>query len=35
VPTEMVSSGRGWIQARFTRTENVGNVPVIQPPPLP
>jgi heat shock protein HslJ/uncharacterized protein YraI len=35
VPTEMVSSGRGWIQARFTRAENVGNVPVIQPPPLP
>ncbi len=35
VPTEMVSSGRGWIQARFTRTENVGNVPVIQPPPVP
>jgi len=35
VPKEINSSGQGWIQGRFTRTENVGNVQVIQPPPLP
>jgi uncharacterized protein YgiM (DUF1202 family) len=35
VPKEINSSGQGWIQGRFTRTENVGNVPVIQPPPAP
>jgi BASS family bile acid:Na+ symporter len=35
VPKEINQSGQGWIQARFLRTENVSNVPVVQPPPLP
>jgi heat shock protein HslJ/uncharacterized protein YraI len=35
VPLEIDSSGRGWIPARYVRTENVSNVPVIQPPPVP
>jgi uncharacterized protein YraI len=35
IPTEIDQSGQGWIQARFVRTENVSNVPVVQPPPLP
>jgi uncharacterized protein YraI len=35
VPKEIEPSGQGWIQARVLRTENVENVPVVQPPPLP
>lgn len=35
IPTEIDQSGQGWIQARFVRTENVSNLPVIQPPPIP
>jgi heat shock protein HslJ/uncharacterized protein YraI len=35
IPTSIDPSGRGWIAARFTRSENTGNVPVIQPPPAP
>jgi len=35
VPTEINQSGQGWIQARFTRAENVSSVPVVQPPPVP
>jgi hypothetical protein len=35
VPLEIDRSGRGWIPARYVRTENVSNVPVIQPPPVP
>ncbi len=35
VPTEINRSGQGWIQARFVRAENVSNVPVVQPPPVP
>ncbi|MFN2265849.1 MAG: META domain-containing protein [Anaerolineales bacterium] len=35
VPTEINQSGQGWIQARFVRAENVSNVPVVQPPPVP
>lgn len=35
VPKEINQSGQGWIQARFTRAENVDNVPVVQPPPIP
>ncbi len=35
VPTEIHPSGQGWIQARFVQAENVGNVPVVQPPPVP
>ena len=35
VPTTLNQSGQGWIQARFVRTENVSNVPVVQPPPVP
>jgi hypothetical protein len=35
VPKNLNPSGQGWIQARFVSTQNVGNVPVIQPPPVP
>lgn len=35
IPKEIDQSGQGWIQARFVRTENVSNVPVVQPPPIP
>jgi len=35
IPKEIDQSGQGWIQARFVRTENVSNVPVVQPPPVP
>jgi uncharacterized protein YraI len=35
VPLEIDSSGRGWVAARYVRTENVSNVPVVQPPPVP
>jgi heat shock protein HslJ/uncharacterized protein YraI len=35
IPTDVDRSGRGWVAARFVRAENVGNVPVVQPPPLP
>ena len=35
VPIELNPSGQGWIQARFVRAENVSNVPIIQPPPIP
>ncbi len=35
IPTNIDPSGRGWIAVRFTRSENTGNVPVIQPPPAP
>ena len=35
IPTEIDQSGRGWIPARYVRTENISNVPVVQPPPAP
>ncbi len=35
IPTEIAASGQGWVAARFVRAENVSNVPVIQPPPVP
>ncbi len=35
IPTEIDQSGRGWVPSRYVRTENVSNVPVVQPPPLP
>ncbi len=35
IPKEIDQSGQGWIPARYVRTENVSNVPVVQPPPLP
>jgi len=35
VPKELNQSGQGWIQARFVRAENVANVPIVQPPPVP
>ena len=35
VPKEINQSGQGWIQARFVRADNVSNVPIIQPPPIP
>ena len=35
IPTEIDRSGRGWVPARYVRTENVSSVPVVQPPPVP
>jgi heat shock protein HslJ/uncharacterized protein YraI len=35
VPTTITPSGQGWVAARFVRAENVSNVPVVQPPPVP
>ena len=35
VPLEIDSSGIGWIPARYVRTENVSDVPIVQPPPVP
>ncbi|MEJ2348520.1 MAG: SH3 domain-containing protein [Anaerolineales bacterium] len=35
VPTEIDPGGRGWVPARYVRTENVRDVPVVQPPPVP
>ena len=35
VPLEIDRSGRGWVPARYVKTENVSNVPVVQPPPVP
>lgn len=35
IPTEIDQRGQGWIPSRFVRTENVSNVPVVQPPPIP
>ena len=35
VPLEIDRSGRGWVPARYVKTENVKNVPVVQPPPVP
>lgn len=31
IPTEIDRSGQGWIPARFVRTENTYNVPVVPP----
>jgi len=35
VPLEIDRSGRGWVPARYVRTENVSKVPVVQPPAVP
>lgn len=35
IPTSIAASGTGWLAARFVRAENVSNVPVVQPPPVP
>ena len=35
VPLEIDQSGRGWVPARYVSTENVSDVPVVQPPPVP
>ena len=35
VPLEIDSSGIGWIPARYVRTENVSDVLIVQPPPVP
>ena len=35
VPLEIDCSGRGWVPARYVKTENVSNVPVVQPSPVP
>ncbi len=32
VPLEIDPSGRGWVAARYVKTENVSNVPIVQPP---
>jgi hypothetical protein len=34
IPTSIDPSGQGWVPARFVSAQNVGNVPVIQPPPV-
>jgi uncharacterized protein YraI len=34
IPTSIDPSGQGWVPARFVNAQNVGNVPVIQPPPV-
>ena len=34
IPTSIDASGQGWVPARFVSAQNVGNVPVIQPPPV-
>jgi hypothetical protein len=33
IPTTIDASGQGWVPARFVSAQNVGNVPVVQPPP--
>lgn len=35
IPKEIDRSGQGWIPTRYVRTENVSNVPVVQPPLVP
>lgn len=35
IPTNLTPSGQGWVPAQWVRAENVGNVPVVQPPPAP
>jgi heat shock protein HslJ/uncharacterized protein YraI len=35
VPLDIDSGGRGWVPARYVKTENVKNVPMVQPPPVP
>ncbi|MFN2196246.1 MAG: META domain-containing protein, partial [Anaerolineales bacterium] len=35
VPIDINATGTGWVAARFVRAENVSNVPVVQPPPVP
>ncbi|MEJ2600414.1 MAG: META domain-containing protein [Anaerolineales bacterium] len=35
VPLEIDQSGRGWVPARYVSAENVSDVPVVQPPPVP
>lgn len=34
LPTDIASSGQGWINANYVETENTENVPVIPAPPL-
>jgi len=35
LPTNIASTGQGWVAARYVQAENIGGVPVVQPPPLP
>jgi uncharacterized protein YraI len=35
IPESIDQSGQGWVPARYVRAENVINVPVVQPPPVP
>jgi uncharacterized protein YraI len=35
LPTSVAASGQGWVAARYVQAENIGSVPVVQPPPLP
>jgi heat shock protein HslJ/uncharacterized protein YraI len=34
IPTNIARSGQGWVAARFVNSQNVGDVPVVQPPPV-
>lgn len=35
LPTSIASDGRGWVSATYVEVNNVENVPVMEPPPLP
>jgi uncharacterized protein YraI/heat shock protein HslJ len=35
LPNNITPTGQGWVPARFVQAQNVSNVPVIQPPPVP
>jgi uncharacterized protein YraI len=35
VSVPVAASGQGWVDAKFALVTNAGNLPVIQPPPLP
>jgi len=32
LPTDIASDGQGWVASRYVQAENIGSVPVIQPP---
>jgi heat shock protein HslJ len=35
LPSSILANGQGWVSGRYVETENVEDVPVIQPPPAP
>jgi heat shock protein HslJ len=35
LPPNVMANGQGWVSGRYVETENVEDVPVIQPPPAP